>query len=581
MGRTGAAEMTNKDVLAALNRIADLLQLKGEDPFRVRGYQRAADTIRGLTEDLTDVAERGELETLPGIGKAMAAKIEELLSTGELGFLNQLQAEVPAGLVELLGVPELGPKTARKLYDELGVETIDQVEAAAADGRVAALKGFGKKSADKLVANIALYRRGRERVLAAVALEQAEPLLERVRAAAGVLEVSLAGSLRRGRETTKDVDILASAEDGGPAIEAFLASDGIESVTGQGETKASVRLNSGLNADLRVVPPASWGAALQYFTGSKEHNIAVRSRARERGLTINEYGVYRIGDEEGEPVASVREEEVYAAVGLPWIAPELREDRGEVAAAEAGELPELISVDQMRGDLHTHTLWSDGAQTVAQMARAALERGDEYLAVCDHSKSLLIGHGLDEQRVREQAKEIEQARAEVPGIAILRGIEVDILSDGRLDLEHDLLAELDVVVASVHVAFTQDQETMTRRLLAAIETGLVDILGHPTGRLLTRREGFWFDFDTVADACLAHGVAMEINAAPERLDLDEVNARRARRRGLMLSINTDAHHVDHFDFRRFGISQARRAWLGPEAVINTMPLERLLAWLKG
>lgn len=581
MGRTGAAEMTNKDVLAALNRIADLLQLKGEDPFRVRGYQRAADTIRGLTEDLTDVAERGELETLPGIGKAMAAKIEELLSTGELGFLNQLQAEVPAGLVELLGVPELGPKTARKLYDELGVETIDQVEAAAADGRVAALKGFGKKSADKLVANIALYRRGRERVLAAVALEQAEPLLERVRAAAGVLEVSLAGSLRRGRETTKDIDILASAEDGGPAIEAFLGADGIESVTGQGETKASVRLNSGLNADLRVVPPASWGAALQYFTGSKEHNIAVRSRARERGLTINEYGVYRIGDEEGEPVASVSEEEVYAAVGLPWIAPELREDRGEVAAAEAGELPELISIEQMRGDLHTHTLWSDGAQTVAQMARAALERGDEYLAVCDHSKSLLIGHGLDEQRVREQAKEIEQARAEVPGIAILRGIEVDILSDGRLDLEHDLLAELDVVVASVHVAFTQDQETMTRRLLAAIETGLVDILGHPTGRLLTRREGFWFDFDTVADACLAHGVAMEINAAPERLDLDEVNARRARRRGLMLSINTDAHHVDHFDFRRFGISQARRAWLGPEAVINTMPLERLLAWLKG
>lgn len=573
--------MTNKDVIRVFGAIADLLLLQGEDPFRVRGYQRAADTVRGLTEDIAAVCERGELESLPGIGKAMAAKIQELVETGRLEFYERLLEEVPPGLVEMLSVPELGPKTAKRLHDELGLSTIDEVEAAAREGRIAGLKGFGKRSEQKLLENIGVWRRGHERVLAALALEQAEPLLERVRAAAGVIDASLAGSLRRGRETTKDIDILAAAENGEPAIEAFLGYPEIETITGRGETKCSVRLKVGLNADLRVVPPASWGAALCYFTGSKEHNIAIRSRARERGLTINEYGVYRLGAEDEAPVASVTEADVYAAVALPWIAPELREDRGEIAAAEAGELPALVELGDLRGDLHTHSRWSDGAHTIADMARAALARGDAYVAICDHSKSLTIANGLNEERVRAQADEIAAAQAEVPEIRILRGIEVDILSDGRLDLADDLLAELDVVVASVHQSLGQDEETMTKRLLAAIETGLVDILGHPTGRLLTRRDGFWFDFDKVVDACVAHGTALEINAAPERLDLDEQNARRARRRGALLSINTDAHHRDHFGFRRYGVAQARRAWLTADDIVNCLPLERLLGWLKG
>ncbi|NUQ01650.1 MAG: PHP domain-containing protein, partial [Armatimonadetes bacterium] len=396
-----------------------------------------------------------------------------------------------------------------------------------------------------------------------------------------VVAASLAGSLRRGRETTKDIDLLVAAEDGGPAIERFLAATDVDEVIGRGETKVSVRLLDGLNADLRVVPPASWGAALQYFTGSKAHNIALRSRARERGLTINEYGVYPLEAPPGTaPVASRTEAEVYGAVGLPYIEPELREDQGELAAAEAGELPRLIEAVDIQGDLHCHSRWSDGRQTIVEMARAARARGYQYLGICDHSKSLTVANGLDERRVREQWVEIAQAQDEVPEVRLLRGIEVDILSDGTLDLPVDLLAELDVVVASVHSAFSQDTERMTARLLAALETGVVDILGHPTGRRIGRREGFTFDLGAVFAVAAERGVAMEINASPERLDLDDLSARRARRQGAWISINTDAHHIDHLDFVRYGIAQARRAWLTRDDVVNTRSLDELLLWLK-
>lgn len=572
--------MTNRDVIKVFREIGDLLQLQGADVFRVRSYQRVAETVRGLTEDLNAVRERGELEQLPGVGKAIAQKIDELLATGRLAFHEELLAEIPAGLVEMLQVPELGPKSAKRLYEELGIDSIDALEQAAREGGIRGLKGFGARSEEKLLENIALWRRGRERVMTAEALAVADPLVALLERTAGVEAVSLAGSLRRGRETTKDVDLLVAAEDGSAAIAAFVAAPGVESITGQGETKASVRLAEGLNADLRVVPPASWGAALQYFTGSKEHNIAVRSRARERGLTINEYGVFRIGAEDQPPVAALTEAEVYAAVELPWIPPELREDRGELAAAEAGELPDLITVEAIRGDLHCHSLWSDGQHSIADMARAARERGYQFLAICDHSKSLVVANGLDEHRVRQQAEEIAAAQDEVPEVRLLRGIEVDILSDGRLDLELDLLADLDIVVASVHSGFGMDEAKMTTRLLTALETGVVDIIGHPTGRRLTRREGFSFDFDTVVDAAIARGTALEINASPERLDLDDVLARRARRRGALLSINTDAHHTGHLEFMKYGVMQARRAWLEPSAVVNTWDLAGLLEWLE-
>ena len=570
--------MTNKDVIAVLSSIADLLQLQGADPFRVRSYQRAVDTVRGLSDDLNAVLARDELQTLPGIGAALAAKIAELLTTGAMGYHRELLAEVPSGLVQMLEVPELGPKTARRLCDELGLETIDAVEAAARAGRIRGLKGFGEKSETKLLANIALWRQGRERVLCAEALAAAEPLLAAVSAARGVSQASLAGSLRRGRDTVKDIDILVAAADGSAASAAFVAHPSVDAVVVCGPTKANVRLAAGLNADLRVVPPASWGAALQYFTGSQAHNIALRARARDRGLTLNEYSVRRLADE--SVVAGASEEEVYAALGLPWIPPELREDRGEIGAAERGELPRLVTVDDLRGDLHVHSRWSDGLDTITDLAQAAAARGDAYLAICDHSKSLIVGHGLDEQRVRAQRADIAAAQAAVPGVRVLHGTEVDILSDGRLDLDLDLLAQLDVVVASVHMALGQDSAKMTARLVRAIESGVVDILGHPTGRKTTRREPYTFDFETVVDAAVAHGVALEINAAPERLDLDDTLARRARRRGALLCINTDAHAINQLPHRRFGVTQARRAWLGPDAILNAWPLDRLTAWLE-
>ncbi|MCC7493854.1 MAG: DNA polymerase/3'-5' exonuclease PolX [Fimbriimonadaceae bacterium] len=572
--------MTNKAVQQVFRNIADLLQLQGADGFRVRSYQRVADGLRVLTDDLSNLAARGELRQIPGVGEAIAAKIEELLETGECRFHQELLAAVPPGLVQMLEVPELGPKTAKRLYDELGLADLDALEAAAQAGRLRDLKGFGAKSEANLLANIALWRRGRERVLAATALAVAEPLLALLQAQPGVLAASLAGSLRRGQETTKDLDLLVSATDGAAAIAAFVGQPEVEEIAGQGETKASVRLRSGLNADLRVVPPGSWGAALQYFTGSKAHNIAIRSRARERGLTVNEYGVRRLDDPDGPAVAAATEDEVYAALGLSWIPPELREDRGELAAAETGELPDLLTVAQIRGDLHTHTRWSDGQQSVLAMAQAARERGYAYYAFCDHSQVLTVANGLDEARVRAQWDDIAAAQEAVPEVRLLRGIEVDILSDGALDLSLDLLHELDIVVASVHSNFNQDPAKATARLLRAIRSGVVDIIGHPTGRKLTSREGLPFDFDPVAEAAAECGVALEINASPERLDLDDVLARRARARGALLVVNTDAHQIAGLDFLRYGVAQARRAWLTASDVLNTRPSEELLAWLK-
>lgn len=571
--------MTNRDIAKVFRSIAELLQLSGDNSFRVRSYQRAADTIDGLTADLAELYARGELEALPGIGEALSQKIRELLDTGELEYHQELKASLPPELPLLLEIQDLGPKTVRKFYQELGIETIDALEAAANEQKLRALKGFGAKSEERLLVNLARWRKGHERALSAVALALAEPLLEQLGALESVQQVSLAGSLRRGRETTKDIDLLVAAADGTEVLERFVSGDEVEAVTGRGETKASVQLKGGLNADLRVVDPASWGAALQYFTGSKAHNIALRSRALDRGLSLNEYGISRL-DDEADRTLSASEAEFYAALDLPWIPPELREDRGEIAAAEAGELPELLSQSDIRGDLHCHSTWSDGSSTILEMALAAKARGYAFHAVCDHSQALTVANGLSPQRVRAQADEIADVQAQVPEVRLLRGIEVDILADGALDLPLDLLAELDVVVASVHSRFNQDIGEMTARLLRAIESGVVDILGHPTGRLLRRREGYEFALDEVFDAAVEHGVALEINAAPERLDLDDIMARRARRRGALLSLNTDAHQTDQLANLRYGVLQARRAWLTAADIINTKTPEELLAWLK-
>ncbi|MBI5835393.1 MAG: DNA polymerase/3'-5' exonuclease PolX [Armatimonadetes bacterium] len=553
--------MTNKDVIRALGNVCDLLLLQGADEFRVRSYQRAVNTLRGLSEDLNRV----DPATLPGIGKSLAATIAEILTTGSCALQAQLLGEIPAGLVEMLQVPDLGPKTARRLWQELGLETIDAVEQAAREGRLRPLKGFGAKTEENLLANIALWRAGRERVPRIVALMQAEPLLAAVRAADGVQEACLAGSLRRGRDTTKDLDLLVCAEDSGPAIAAFCAHESVAEVQLAGSTKATVRLTSGLNADLRVVPRESWGAAQQYFTGSQAHNVAVRSRARDLGLTVNEYGVRRLDTD--EVVAGADEAGVYAALGLPWIPPELREDRGELA----GPLPDLLELGDIRGDLHCHTRWSDGMATVAEMAAAARDLGYDYLAITDHSKALTIAKGLDEERLRAQREEIRRVQQEVPEVHLLAGVEVDILSDGSLDLALDALAELDIVVASVHSAMSQGREQMTERLIRAVSSGVVHIVGHPSGRLLGRREGYEYDAEAVIAACLAHGVALELNSAPERLDVDDLTARLAVRRGVALAVNTDAHSTAQLGNMHLGVTQARRGWVGASAVVNTQP----------
>ena len=550
--------MTKKDVIRTLDGLRDLLLLQGADEFRVRSYQRAVNTLRGLADDINDI----DPTSLPGIGKSLAATIGEILATGTCALREELLAEIPPGLVELLQVPDLGPKTARRLWMELGVESVEAAEQAAREQRLRPLKGFGAKTEENLLANIERWRAGRGRVPRIMALMQAEPLLAAVRAAVGVEDACLAGSLRRGRDTSKDLDVLACADDSGPAIAAFCGHESVAEVALAGDTKATVRLASGMNADLRVVPRASWGAALQYFTGSQAHNVAVRSRARELGLTVNEYGVRRLDND--ELVAGADEAGVYAALGLPWIPPELREDRGEVA----GPLPELIELADIRGDLHCHTTWSDGVCTIAEMAAAARDRGYDYLAVTDHSKALAIANGLDEARLRAQREEIRRAQDSVPEVRLLAGIEVDIMADGSLDLDLDALAELDIVVASVHSAMSQDAATMTDRMVAAISSGVVHILGHPSGRLLGRRPGYEYDADAVIDACLTHGVALELNSAPERLDIDDELARQAVRRGVRIAIDTDAHSTDQLGNIHFGVTQARRGWVGASAVVN-------------
>jgi DNA polymerase (family 10) len=572
----------NPEIARILEEVADVLEIQNENPFRVRAYRNATRTVETLTTPLRKWVEEGRpLTDLPGIGKEMASHIREMVETGTLGFRDQLLAEVPRSLIELMRLPGLGPKKARKVHDELEVRSVDELEAAAREGRIAAIPGFGVKSQEKILAGIAEYRQHGSRLLLPEAERWVEPLLAYLRETAAIERLEVAGSYRRRRETVGDVDLLAIASQPIPVMERFRAYPQVEKILAAGDTRSTVVLGSGLQVDLRVVPAECYGAAFAYFTGSKEHNVKLRRRGVERGLRISEYGVFRVEErsqeEEGEWIAGREEADVYAAVGLTWVPPELREDRGEIEAAAAGRLPDLIRLDDLRGDLHMHSTWSDGRNSIEEMVEACAARGYEYMVISDHSKALSMVNGLDAYRLRQQWLEIDEVRARHPEIRILRSMEVDILGDGSLDLEDELLAGLDLVLVSLHSRFDLPAEQQTARVLRALEHPEVNIFCHPTARMINRRKGVEMDLDAVFRRAAELGVVLELNANPNRLDLRDTHLKLARELGCKVVISTDSHHTRELDLLRYGVEQARRAGLEAGDVLNTLPFAEFWA----
>ncbi len=568
--------MDNRGISRILREIADLLEIKNENPFKIRAYRNGADIAANHPHHLASLDESG-LREIPGIGKDLASRIREIALTGASSFHQELVAEFAPTILDLLRLQGVGPKTVATLYRELGIRTLDDLQRAATDGRIRALHGMGAKKEALIVKALEERRRFEGRHLLPAAAETAAALVAHLTSHAPEALIEPVGSLRRGCETCGDLDFLASRA---PAaiMDAFVRYEAVERVLGQGETKSSVLLSGGFQADLRLVPADSRGAALQYFTGSKPHNIALRDRAIGLGYKLNEYGLFRLSDD--ARIAGLTEEDIYGGLGLDWIPPELREMRGEIAAAADHSLPRLIERSHLRGDLHMHSTESDGKDDIRTMALAARAQGHEYIAITEHSQSLAMANGLDERRAAAHAARIRALDAEGLGIRVLAGIECDIKADGSLDLSDDCLASLDIVIASVHSAFTQERGQMTDRLLKAIDNAHVDVLGHPTGRAILRREPIDVDMNAIVDAARDHGVAMEINCQAHRLDLSDVNARLARERGVRIVISTDAHSHRALDSLRYGVLVARRAWIQPSDVLNTRSFDEFRALLR-
>jgi DNA polymerase (family 10) len=588
----------NVEIARVLAEVADVLEIQGADSFRIRAYRNAVRTIEEQIRPLERmVAEGAPLTDLPGIGKEMAGHIRELTTTGTLALRDRLIAEIPRSLIELMRLPGVGPRKARRLWDELRVGSVDELEAASREGRVAALSGFGDKTQAKILAGIEEHRQHTRRVLLADSEHYVEPLVGYLSQCPQLERLEVAGSYRRRVETVGDIDLLATAREPAPVMAHLLAYPQIAQVAMAGDTRSSIVLGNGLQVDLRVVPPDCYGAALVYFTGSKEHNVKLRRRGVERGLRISEYGVFRLppgggpaapsaastdasggpaaaaaGQDGGEGVwiAGREEADVYAAVGLAWIPPELREDRGEIEAAAAARLPRLIEVADLRGDLQMHSTWSDGRDTLEEMVAGCAAHGYEYMAITDHSKALAMVNGLDARRLRLQWLEIDAVRARHPEIHLLRAMEVDILADGSLDLEDEMLAGLDLVVVSIHSHFDLPAAQQTARVLRALEHPEVDVLAHPTGRLINRRKPIALDMETVLARAAELGVAVELNASPHRLDLRDSHLVLARELGCRIVISTDSHRVAELGTMRYGVEQARRAGLEPRHVLNTL-----------
>jgi len=571
-------KLTNRAIASQLRRLADLLEIAGENPFRVRAYRNAAETIEGLSERLTDaVAEGRDLTAYPHIGQDIAGAITTLVEQGHLPPLEEIARRVPPELADLMAVKGLGPKGVKALYEAFRIRSLEDLSAVAESGRVRTLAGFGARKEAALLEGIRELRaRGEQRTRIDEAERLAEPLRDWLAGAEGVERIEIAGSYRRRRETVGDLDIVVACADGTAVMKRLAGYEGVEQVVSQGGTRSTIRLEGGLQVDVRAVAPAGFGAALVYFTGSKAHNVVLRQRAIDRGWKLNEYGLY-----EGErQLAGAHETSVYRTLDLAWIPPELREDRGEVAAAEADALPALVSPEDLRGNLHGHTDWSDGQATLKAMARAAAERGMEYLAITDHGPRVRVANGLDAERLCRQGKAIEALQAELDGITLLKGCEVDILEDGRLDLPDAVLAGLDIVVCSIHYHLNQSREQQTARVLRAMDNPHFMIWGHPTAREINRRQPIEVDLERCLAAAAERGIAVEVNAQPKRLDLGDRHARLALEKGCRLAVNTDAHSVANLDLARHGIDQARRAWAAARDVINTLPLADLRTALR-
>ncbi len=578
--------MTNKQLADLFTLIADVLQIKGEVIYKILAYRKAAESLLNLGRDVRTVWQEGGIPALleiPGVGNAIAEKIDEQLSTGQLAYLNKLAAEIPLSLAELMAVPDLGPKRIKLFHDELGIATLTELEAAAREGKLRGLPGMGEKSEAKILEGLQSLARRRalgDRTPLETAFPFAQDQLNRLRALAGVSAAEVAGSLRRMRETVGDVDILVAAADSAPVMETFTTQPGVVRVLGKGTTKASVEFSNGMRAQIWVHPPERFGTALQYATGSKDHNVRLREIALGKGLSLSEHALTKT--DTGEEILCATEAEVYRALGLPLIPPEMREDRGEVKLALGGALPRLIEPGDVSASLHNHSTWSDGKASIKEMALAAIARGYKVLAITDHSHSLGIVQGIKPEDVPRQREEIDAVQAELGSqIKLLQGVEVEIRADGTLDFEDAVLAKLDIVVASLHTSLRQPREQITARLLNAIRNPHVDVIGHPSGRQIPDREGADLDWDAVLAAALETDTALEINANPRRLDLNDIQTRRAVDMGIKLSLNTDAHAPEHFDLLHFGIATARRGWVEPEGVINCWKAGRLVRWLGG
>ncbi|KPJ64949.1 DNA polymerase III [candidate division WOR-1 bacterium DG_54_3] len=570
--------MENSEFAKIFWEIAEFLELKEENPFKIRAYRKAAQNIEALSEDIESVYKKGGLEALeavPGVGEHIAEKIEQIIKTGKLELHQKLIKEFPKGFIELMNTPGLGPKTALLLYKKLKIDSREKLEKAAQAGKLRGLPGMGAKKEENILKGIELKKKVTGRFLLNDAWKHADNIMSSLEKLKEIKEIMPAGSLRRWKETIGDIDILVIAEKSERIMDTFTKLPQVSRVLAKGPTKSSIVLKDGMQADLRVLEPKSFGAALHYFTGSKQHNIQVRTLGVKKGLKISEYGIFK----KNKYIGGKTEEEVFKAVGLPWIPPEMREGTGEIEAAQKGKLPKLVELKDIRGDLQMHSKWSDGGNTIEQMAEYAKKLSYEYIAITDHSKAVRVAGGMDEKEVLKQLKEIDKVNHKFKGIRILKGIEVDILADGSLDLPDRILKELDVVVAAVHSRFKMPKDEMTKRIISAFKNKYVNILSHPTGRIIGRRDPYEVDMEKIIKAAEDTGTYLEINSYPERLDLSDIHARRAKEEGVLIAIDTDAHAAIQLDIMKYGVATARRGWLEKKDVINTQPLAKLLKLL--
>jgi DNA polymerase (family 10) len=571
--------MKNQEIAKIFYEIADYLEMEGVK-FKPYAYQKAAITLEGLEEDVEEIYKRGGLEALkkiPGVGESIALKIEEYLKTGKIKYYEEFKKKMPIDLEELIQVEGMGPKKAKILYEKLGVKNLRDLEKAAREHKIAPLFGFGEKTEKNILEGIEFLKRSKGRFLLGEILPKVKEIYEKLKKLKEVERVDVVGSIRRMKETIGDVDFLVISKNPGPIMDFFVSLPGVVKVWGKGTTKSSVRLKEGFDMDIRVLPKRSFGAALQYFTGSKEHNIALRKIAIEKGLKLSEYGLFR----GPKMIAGESEEEIYQKLGLEWVPPELREDRGEIEAAQAKKLPKIIDYKEIKGDLHVHSKWDGGANSIEEIAQYAIKMGYQYVGIADHTKFLKIEHGLDEKKLRERNKEIDKLNEKFKGkIKILKGCEANILADGKIDIEDKCLKEQDFVIAGIHSNFKMEKEKMTERIIRAMRNPNVDIISHPTGRIIQRRDEYQIDFEKILKVAKETKTILEINSYPERLDLNDVNIKKAKEAGVKMVINTDAHHIDQMRFIELGIAQARRGWAEKEDIINCWPLEKMLKFLK-